>query len=326
MSTMTAAERTLVAKKAARARWERQVPKAICGSEDRPLRIGEIELPCFVLEDGRRVLTQRGLKGALGLGTGGGAPRFLGFMGRIGGNSPGLEELTLRLNQPVAFTMPNGASALGYDAELLPRLCDVILEARLCGTLNKAQARIAAQCEVLVRALSKVGIIALVDEATGYEEIRARDSLARILEQFISKELRGWVRTFEPEFYKQMFRLHGWTYGELGKDSKRPMAAARVTIDVVYKRLAPGVLEKLREVADRDDKGRLKHPLHQRLSEHVGFPKLKEHLAAVTALMAVAPNKDTFYDWLDQVKPVYGDNLKLPFGPAAPTESSDSMN
>jgi hypothetical protein len=39
------------------------------------------------------------------------------------------------------------------------------------------KSHIAKQCELLVRAFARVGIVALVDEVTGYQEIRDRETL-----------------------------------------------------------------------------------------------------------------------------------------------------
>ena len=43
-----------------------------------------------------------------------------------------------------------------------------------------------------------------------------KDALARILEEFIAKELRPYIRTFDTEFYEHLFRLRGL---EFPKDS-----------------------------------------------------------------------------------------------------------
>jgi hypothetical protein len=49
---------------------------------------------------------------------------------------------------------------------------------------------------------------------TGYEKVRPAEALALILEKFIAKELRPWVRTFPVEFYRQIYRLSGWEFTE----------------------------------------------------------------------------------------------------------------
>jgi len=86
------------------------------------------------------------------------------------------------------------------------------------GKLHHQQEHIAEQREILVRGFARVGIIALVDEATGYQEDRARDALAKILEAFIAKELRKWISTFPIDYYKELFRLRGWRFPDLPAD------------------------------------------------------------------------------------------------------------
>jgi hypothetical protein len=75
--------------------------------------------------------------------------------------------------------------------------------------LTKSQKIVGKKADILVRALASVGILALVDEATGYQYDRARHALEEILDKFISKELRKWAKTFPDEFYEQMFKLRG---------------------------------------------------------------------------------------------------------------------
>jgi hypothetical protein len=142
-----------------------------------------------------------------------------------------------------------------------------------------------------------VGIVALVDEATGYQADRARDALAKILEAFVAKELRKWVKTFPPEFYQEMFRLRKLPY--IGS-VKKPQYIGHLTNDLVYARLAPGVLDELRRVTPRDDKGKLRHRLFQHLTEDIGHPKLREHLASVIALMKAADEWDQFMVMMDR--------------------------
>ena len=83
--------------------------------------------------------------------------------------------------------------------------------------------------------------------------------------------------------------------------------------DRPLKRLAPGVLEELRRIMPRDERGRLKHKLFQGLTEDVGHPKLIAHLAGVLMLMKYAPHWQVFMDRLDKEYPQWGKTLLLPF-------------
>lgn len=321
-------ERTELSRRAAEARWGSTALRAVCGSMDRPLRLADMEIPCFVLEDGRRVLAAAGLMASLDMSAGkGGVVRVAALVRKLGHNSPAYKRLIECTENPIRFVTPSGGRAMGFDATMLPDLCQAVLEARRNKLLHFNQAHIANRCEVLQGALARVGIIALVDEATGYQDVRAKDALAKILEQFVAKELQPWQHTFDAEYYKQIFRLNEWRYGEFGGDHKRPMAVARITRDVVYSRLAPGVLRELLRVSPRYDNGRLKQPLHRRLTEEIGHPKLREQIAVVKALMQISNTWEEFTERLDLTRPKVEDNDQFPFmtapialpGPAAAT-------
>jgi hypothetical protein len=292
-----------------------RLPRATHGDESRPLRVMGLELPCYVLEDERRVLAQRGMYVSLALKRGGvksGGDRLSNFLSSGPLTAFISKGLLAAIKHPIRFLPPHGGiPAYGYEATVLADICDAILAARKAGALKAPyQLRAADQCELLTRAFAKVGIIALVDEATGYQADRARDALAEILEKYIAKELRKWVKTFPSEFYEQMFRLQNWQFHPLSV--KRPGVVGRFTNQIVYERLAPGVLQELRDLTPRDDKGRLKHRLFQRLTEDVGHPQLREHLAVVVALMKLSRDWSGFVSKLDRVAPRFGRTYSLP--------------
>ena len=288
------------------------IPRATHSGE---LKLGSATIPCFVLEGGKRVVSQSALITALGMKPGGNpthrADRLANFAAgkRI---SPFIsKELMARIVSPINF-IPHtgGAAGYGYEATFLADLCESILNARAEGTLQKQQEHIAHQAELLVRGLSRVGIIALVDEATGYQAERDRDALAKILEAFIAKELQPYVKTFPPDYYKELFRLRKWKWTEKNLQS-RPTLVGELTNNIVYQRLAPGVLEELRKETPRDDKGRLKRKLHQKLTPDVGHPKLRELLVSVVTLMKISPDYATFESHLNKVHTKFGHTLPL---------------
>ena len=209
--------------------------KVVAGSPDRPLVIGSIEIPCYVLENEARVLVQRGVATGMGMSSGSGA-RIGRFASAKNINSFLNNEIRAVIDNPIKFSTPKGI-AHGYPASLLVDLCNAVLAAREAGALQKQQAHIAQRCEVLIRGFATVGIIALVDEATGYQRIREERALASILEQWITKEHERWTRTFPYEFYKEIFRLKGWP-GPQG--TRRPSLIGLYTNNIVYQRLAPG--------------------------------------------------------------------------------------
>jgi hypothetical protein len=297
---LTPEERQEIARRAAEARWSTNAPKA---THEGVLAIGNAEIPCYVLEGGERVISTRGVMQALGRRwrgrkyPGTELPVFL----EAKNLKPFIGEELSSVLSVLEFRTPPGIKAEGFKAKLLPLLCETYLKARDAGVLTPAQLRVATQADILMRGLAHVGIIALVDEATGYQYDRARMALEEILEQFISKELLKWAKMFPDEFYHEMFRLKGWDYPQLS--SKRPLQAGKFTNDVVYKRLAPGVLEELKRITPRNEKGRPKHRYHQRLTEDVGHPRLREHLSAVLALMRASDDWPSFYRSLNRALP-----------------------
>ncbi len=274
------------------------------------LKIADIGISCAVLKDGIRVLSQGSFLTALRRsatppgGTGASVVEETPFFISARNLQPFVARELRASSKPILFRYPDtGVKAFGYRAELLPEVCEVYLKAREAGVLKGAQLAIAARCEVLVRAFAKLGIVALVDEATGYQYSRPRQALEQLLEDWIAKDLRKWQKTFPDEFYKQLYRLKGWQYDDV-VPRNRPAVIGHITNDIVYSRLAPYVLDALREITPRNDKGRPKAKYHQSLTQEQGRLRLHEHLDSVVTLMMVSRNWNQFMRFIDQAKPV----------------------
>jgi hypothetical protein len=307
--SMSNEERMESARRAAEARWAKagKTPSVRRATHAGALKLGDVEIACAVLEDGTRVISERGLLAGLGIKFGGalarghGAdklPLFVAYKNL----RPFIDnDLAVLLQSPIEYRpLHGGKAAHGLRAELIPKVAGVWLNARDAGVLSEGQLRVSAKADILIRGLAEVGIVALVDEATGYQDARSRDALAKILEAFIAKELRPWVRTFEPDFYKELFRLKGI---EFKGTVKAPRYIGKVTNDLVYDRLAPGVREELNRINPSNEKGQRKHKNFQWLSQQVGYQRLKQHLASVTVLMKVFDDWDIFKKNLDKALP-----------------------
>jgi hypothetical protein len=295
--------RSAIANAGAQARWAKadpsrqQLPKAICGSGERPLRIGLIAIPAYVLEDERRVLTVSGMSDGLSMARGGsevpGLNRFELFVSRERLRPFVSDELRRQVSNPIVFLTPTGSKAYGYDAQTLVELCEAVLAAREAGKLQRQQEGIAQRAEVLIRGLARVGIVALIDEATGYQEIRDRQSLRRILEAYISKEWLPWTERFPIEFYKELYRLHGWRLDPAGKG--KPGYVGKLTNALVYDRLPRGVADELRANNPVDPStGRRRFKHHQFLTDDIGNPHLEKHVAKVIGLMQASESWGEF--------------------------------
>lgn len=297
--SLSADQRSDIAKKAAKARWSTNVPKAeYTGS----IRFGDYEIPCAVVEiNGKpvRLVVQREVVGLLTGSKKGILDRYLSAKNL----EPFLPEKfkNKTLDQAAYVVEINGKKAHGYDGEDIVDFCGMYLQARKAHALLPSQVKLADQSEFIITVLAKTGITALIDEATGYQQVRAIDALQAYLEQLIRKELAAWAKRFPDEFYEQMFRLKSWPWS--GKSSRRPMLAARLTADVVYSRLGPGVLDKLREKNPPNEKGKRKHRHHQWLTDDVGHPMLAQHLYAVIGLMRMSQTWDQFMSFLNAAYP-----------------------
>jgi hypothetical protein len=332
-AVLTAQQRKSIAKRAAIARWHSNIPRA---SHEGTMEIGGILLPCAVVE-GRRLISERAVLRAFGLqpsGTtfkratvseateGEDAVRLPMFVASASLRPFVDNELITLLTQPVRYyAKAGGVARRGLDATLIPRVCDVWLRARDAKALRYNQNGIAARADALMRGLAHTGIIALVDEATGYQEVRDRQALQAILDRFLSKELAAWTKRFPDEFYNEIFRLRGWQWERKG--SRRPVQVANDTINLVYLRMLPDLLKELEERNPKDDRGRRQAKHHQFFSVDVGSPALNAHIHAVLTLMRAFDTWEEFKARLDRALPIVTRLSDLPLfsDPVATIES-----
>lgn len=280
------------------------------------LKIGDVKIKAAVLDDGTRVLTRTTFLRAIGR-TGkakGGrdyddefkTPVFLTAKNL----KPYISNELLENSKPIIFKL-KGKEVIGYKAELLPQVCGVFIDADEDDVLAINQKHIAQQCKILLRGFATVGIIALVDEVTKYQEIRDRLALQKILDKYLTDEWARWTKTFPDEYYKELFKLHNMPYPP--SSAKRPSYIGHWTNDVVYSRLAPGVLKKLKEINPRQPSGNRKRKFHQHLTRDWGIVELREHLSNIIFLMKSCPNWADFKRRLNRASPKYGDTIPLDF-------------
>jgi hypothetical protein len=316
--SLTSGERREQAREAALARWSGDLPRATHYGE---VKIGKATIAAAVLPNGKRLLTQGSFLRALGrsptpkAGTGGLVTEGLPFFLQAEALSPFISDELREATTPIHFRAPTGQRAVGYDAMLLPKVCEVYLNlrddyARKHEPVPRKYEHIVRACDMLTRGLAQVGIIALVDEATGYQEVRDREALQAILDRFLAKELAAWAKRFPDEFYQEIFRLRGWTWRGMSKN--RPRVVARYTNNIVYERLAPNILAELEAKNPRDERGRRKSKHHQWLTEDVGHPALAQHLHAVIGFMRASESWTEFMKLLQRAFPKRGTTLALP--------------
>ena len=301
---LTAEQRSNIARKAALKR-----AGLISATHDGVIHIAGANIPCAVLEDGRRVVIEREVLGLLTGNKKGGIGRYFSPTNLL----PFAPEKFVGKDVSdvaIAFEL-NGRKAHGFEGEDIVDICKMYMNARKAGALLSNQVHLAAQSEIIVLSLAKIGITALIDEATGYQEIRDRKALQALLDKYLLTEYAAWAKRFPDEFYKQMFRLKGWAYPTVG--NAKPSVVGIYTNDLIYERLAPSLLEELKERNPKNDKGHRKVKHHQWLSTDVGHPALSTHVHAIIGFMTACDSWEQLMYMVDRVYPKKGSNFPLLF-------------
>ncbi len=235
--------------------------KHLKSSYNGELDLNGFKISCAVLEDGTRVLVNRSLAKALGIKGGGtywqkkrkgGAalPEYLSAKYLEPFIPVNLKE---KFSNPIPYENKQGVLTEGISAELLADICDIYVKAGENGAFPDNQ-EVAGNAYKILLAFSKVGIIALVDEATGYQYDREKDELQKILKAYISEELLPWQKRFPDVYYKELFRLNGWDFTVQGI-KKRPGVIGTWTKKLVYEQLPKGVLEELMTKTPKSNAG-----------------------------------------------------------------------
>lgn len=250
------------------------------------LDIAGDKVRCAVLSNGKRVVFQREI---VSLFTGhkkGGLSRYLGrknlepFLPEKFKNRP-IEEAVYVFE----YKSNLGAGvAHGFEGEDLIEICDMYLKARQAGELHPSQEDLAKRAEIITRVFAKLGIVAAIDEATGYQ--KQRDEYQKLLANYIAEELQPWIKTFGENFYAQIYRLKGWDWSRYSIEGKNhPWEVAKITNRIIYEKLPNGVLDKLQELNPRTEKGYRKYRNFQFLTPNAGYVHLVKHMGHVEAIM-----------------------------------------
>lgn len=254
------------------------------------------EVQCFVMDNGERVLSLRGTSRAMGL-SGAGSTALARNLNSNWISNYLSEDLRDWLylanrNELPTYISDKGRSFIPFNASLFVDLCKAYVDAKNDGVLNSdLQIGVANRMYSVMTAFAKTGLVAVIDEATGYQDERDRTELQKILSKYISEELMPWTKRFPDEFYKQMFRLKGWEY----RGKPKPPYVGKLTNDYVYKYLPDGVLAKLKEKNPRDtETHHRKYHHHQFLTVDTGAKHLDNQLQQTIALMKASLDWEEF--------------------------------
>lgn len=313
---LTKEERSAIARRAALARHGKSLPRAVA---EGTLFIGSLRIPCAVLEDETRVLTQEGFLTAIGRagkakgGEGAGVDGKPAFL-RAKNLEPFISSDLIASTSAVEFVPLRGPGyqgrAFGYRAKLLPEVCWVYQDAMVARKLLPNQEHIGKACSDFLRALTNYAIDDLVDRATGFEDLRKRRAIERIIDKYVEADARPWVKMFHLDFYRHIYRLNGWDFDP--ESTARPGVVGTWTNDV-YDRLAPGVRQALHARVKRNERGRPTQKLTQLLTPEEGKPALERLLEGVILLMRMSKTWLEFKDKLDEFYPKHDAMPRLPF-------------
>lgn len=148
---------------------------------------------CYVLDDGSRVMTKTTVVQALSGSASAKDAQLERYIDRLPNGSE------LLADQPnIDFVLPHGGTAQGVKASTVARMLRLYVEAWGVGALRANQIPVAQRAATMLAQLAEVGIVALIDEATGYQEKRPKDELNRRLLDMIRAELDDVDPVYKP--------------------------------------------------------------------------------------------------------------------------------
>jgi hypothetical protein len=251
------------------------------------VRIGDMDIECHVLSDERRVFTQREVVRVLSHG------RESGNLARYLARNPLYTNqfsagLTIDFRVPGSPTISNG-----YEATLLIEICELYLEARRQKLLKPSQLKLAIQSEIIMRSCAKVGIIALIDEATGFQQVRKKRALQIKLQAFIAEEMQDWAQMFPPEFWFELARLEGVHYSP----RNRPLRWGKYVMAFVYDSIDKDMGKALRTINPDPSYGKNDH----QLLTDFGRQQVHDQIQKVATIMKLCENMKDFRQKFDRV-------------------------
>lgn len=300
---------------------EKKIPKS---THQGIMNLNGFEISCAVLEDGERVIVDRTVANAFGV-KGSGA-----YWAKKRQNKSALlpeyvsqeylkpyisKKVRINLSKPIIYKNKSGKISEGISARCLPDICDIWITAHKKGALHDLPEKINIISENaynILKAFAHVGIIALIDEVTGYQDIRVKNALEEILNKHLLEDAKKYEVTYPLELYKAWFKLRNWDW-KPENAQKRPGVIGKWTNKYIYERIAPGLLKELEVKNPKDSKGNRKHKHFQYLTDDIGEPRLREFFGGLIALARASTSWSKYIRLVERAYPSFGDQLKIDF-------------
>lgn len=256
-----------------------------------PIKLSGYEIYCAVLEDGTPILNKHKMMKALGRSWKGASrsnrPNFIGAINLQNFIRPELDEALKGVEY-----LDGNQKVVGYEAKILPMICQVYRDAERAGVLTPTQLPTARICEAMTDAFAVVGITALIYEQLGYEKYKHPEAFRMLIESYMADEVRKWAKEFPDELFYQMDRIYG---NEKTTSRNRPLYYAKFLRKYIYEPLEKGqILKELDKKNPTNEKGVRKHRHHSNLSEDIGLPAVRSLIWQVIAALKVSSNKNKF--------------------------------
>jgi hypothetical protein len=343
-AALTDEERSQIAKKGAWARWKKIPPESEEPDHEPEveevlepvsampiarwrgtLNIVGLEVPCYVLDNGQKIIGRTSATELLtGIKGGGALEKYIA----VRALEPFInKDLVLERFVPFRLLEVEGLerAVKGLPADLMIEVCQgfvAALQSSLDASrdqsipkLTDRQMQMAIKASMFLSACAKVGLEALIDEATGYQYERAEDALQVKLRAFIADELRAWEKTFPDELWAEFGRLTGWE----GNLNSRPKWWGKLVIELIYDTLDPDVADYL-----KNNKPPPGVRWHRQLTENIGIRAL---VSRCYEIIGMAKECTDMRELRDKVARHYGRqmvqfSLSLP-NPEAPITTND---
>jgi len=261
---------------------EKNHPESPFAKHSGALSLGLQNVDCYVLDTEQRVISMRATVKAIANDDNGDLSKYIG----VRTLQPYISQDLIN-NQLIEFTIPgNPTKSKGITAETFLEICSAYVKALTSGEpLTPKQHDIAVNCSILLSACAKTGLIALIDEATGYQYLREENALQVKIRAFISEELRNWEKTFPDELWEEFGRLTNWQ----GSLQQRPKYWGKLVLELIYDAMDPDVARYLKDNKPKPIHGR---NYHQWLSEDLGVRSLTVHINQVIGIAKTCKDMD----------------------------------
>lgn len=265
-----------------------EIKKKLTALYSAPLAIGDIELDCAILDDkeNTRVVSMTSVFRAFDR-VARSNNRLINIPAFIDAKNlqSYIDQELNELIKPIQY-IDGKNNFTGYNALILPAICELYLKARREDVLVAKQKHLAEKAEILQTAFAKVGMIALVDEATGFQRDRKHNALRLLLAKYIEEGMQKWIQTFPDAFFVELDRLYD---NEQTTSQKRPQYYGHFINRYIYKPIENGyVKDKLDKLNIKED-GKRKGKFHQWLTDN-GRNVLIHQIGRVQGLMEMCPN------------------------------------